>query len=192
MSSSDENSMTHPESYDPNTMVSRRFEIALQTRQFEIELFWKRSLFFWGFIVTAFAAVGILRDHPTLSLLVSGFGFVCSFAWTLVNRGSKYWQEQWESKILSVEKQISEPLFKSREKPIHTGWWGGHRYSVSRIAIAVSDYVSFVWFCIFSHQLWQSLALSHLADYTRCGVLALSIFPFLYVVLLLVFGISKS
>ena len=64
-----------------NPAESRRFEVALQTRQLEIELFWKRSLFFWGFIVAAFAAIGILKEtQPTLSLIVSGFGFVCSSA----------------------------------------------------------------------------------------------------------------
>lgn len=99
-----------------STPESRRFEVAFQTRQFEIELFWKRALFFWGFIVAAFAAIGVLKEQqPTLSLLVSGFGFVCSFAWTLVNRGSKYWQEQWETKVEKELPDVSKPLFRTRE-----------------------------------------------------------------------------
>jgi hypothetical protein len=32
----------------------RRFEVALKTRNFEIDLFWKRSFFFWRFISAAF------------------------------------------------------------------------------------------------------------------------------------------
>jgi hypothetical protein len=32
----------------------RRLEIAIKARDLEIDLFWKRSLFFWGFIAPHF------------------------------------------------------------------------------------------------------------------------------------------
>ena len=132
----------------------KRFDVALVTRQFEIDMFWKRSLFFWGFIGAAFVAVAALEGKSApLSLLVSGFGMVCSLGWTLVNRGSKYWQEQWESKIEAVEDTITGPFFKERMKPQDKGWWlSGRQYSVSRIVIAVSDYVFLVWVAIFLRQ----------------------------------------
>lgn len=126
----------------------RRFDVALQTRQLEIDLFWQRSLFFWGFISAAFVAIAVLKEQPVLSLLVSGFGLVVSVSWALVNRGSKYWQEQWESKIEQEEKNVTGPLFKARELQQDKGRWGGRKYSVSKVTIAVSDYVSFVWLCI--------------------------------------------
>lgn len=132
---------------------AKRFDVAFHTRQFEIDLFWKRSLFFWGFIGAAFVAIGALKgDAPGLSLLVSSFGFICSLAWTLVNRGSKYWQQQWESKIEGVEDRVTGALFKVRETKPDKGWWGGYPYSVSKLATMVSDYVSLIWLLILIRQ----------------------------------------
>jgi hypothetical protein len=168
---------------------TKRFEAAFQTRQFEIELFWKRSLFFWGFIIAAFTAIGTLKEQrPILSLLISGFGLVCSFAWTLINRGSKYWQEQWESKIENEEDQVTWPLFKTREPEQDKGsWLRGRKYSVSKITIAVSDYVSFVWFCIFLRQAWFAWLLSR-RSCKFVVVVILCVIPLVYLGLLLVRG----
>ena len=75
-------------------MKNKKYDVALVTRNFEIELFWKRSLFFWGGIASAFVGYATLvKDKPSLAILIACFGFVCSVAWSLVNRGSKYWQE---------------------------------------------------------------------------------------------------
>jgi len=69
----------------------KKYDVALATRNFEIELFWKRSLFFWGFIASAFVGYATLvKEHLALAVLIACFGFVCSVAWSLVNRGSKY------------------------------------------------------------------------------------------------------
>jgi hypothetical protein len=168
---------------------SRRFDAAFRNRQFEIDLFWKRSLFFWGFIAAAFVAVSALKDKPTLDLLVSGFGLVCSFAWTLANRGSKYWQEQWEAKVEDVENEVTGPLFRKREVAQDKGWWlRGRRYSVSRLTIAVSDYIAFVWLCIFVRAECISLAFSNCSQYRFAMVVALCVIPLVYVALLLGFG----
>jgi hypothetical protein len=35
-----------------------QLELALETRRFEIDLFWQRSLFFWVFIAPAFGVLG--------------------------------------------------------------------------------------------------------------------------------------
>ena len=110
----------------------KRFDTALATRQFEIDLFWRRALFFWGFIAAALVALATLKGQDqVLSLLVSGFGMVCSLAWTLANRGSKYWQEQWESKIEAVEDQITGPLFKEEVPPQKKGRWLSERDTLS-------------------------------------------------------------
>lgn len=39
-----------------NTLQSNAYKTAIKTRQFEIELFWKRALFFFGFITASFTA----------------------------------------------------------------------------------------------------------------------------------------
>ncbi|MEG6509265.1 hypothetical protein V6C03_09805 [Methyloligella sp. 2.7D] len=130
-------------------------EIAADTRKFEIDLFWKRSLFFWGFIAAAFLAYGALGSRPqddaVLLLTISSFGFVCSVAWTLANRGSKYWQMAWEAKLETYEDVLVKGLFTEaitpREDDAH--WWGvlsrKSHYSVSRLAIALSDFTVLIW-----------------------------------------------
>ena len=59
----------------------------------EIDNFWKRSIFFWGFIGAAFVGYSTLYDKSNamfLQFIIACFGLVCSVAWTLMNRGSKY------------------------------------------------------------------------------------------------------
>ena len=54
-------------------------------RKFEIDLFWKRSLFFWTFIGAALVAYAALMKEreDELSFAVACFGALCSLAWTL-------------------------------------------------------------------------------------------------------------
>jgi hypothetical protein len=169
---------------------AQRFQAALQTRQFEIDLFWKRSVFFWGFIGAAFVGIAALKnEQPTLSLLIAGLGTVCSLSWTLVNRGSKYWQEQWESKVEDVEDFVTGPLFKRREPPQKEGWWlSGRQYSVSKLAIAISDYVLLVWIAIDARQVWIVLAFHSWNGYQRPAVISICALPIFFSVLMLVCG----
>lgn len=126
----------------------KRFDISVQTRNLEIGLFWSRSLFFWGFISAAFIGYAALRQSE-LRILVACFGMVCSCAWSLVNRGSKYWQESWETKVERFEPHVTGPLFAKEEAPQDKGCWlGSKKYSVSKLAIALSDYVSLLWFVV--------------------------------------------
>lgn len=170
----------------------KRFDAALATRQFEIDLFWKRSLFFWGFIVAAFVAVAALDGKSlVLSIIISGFGMVCSLGWTLANRGSKYWQEQWEAKIEAVEDGVTGPLFK-QEAPQQNkgGWLSGRRYSVSKLAIAISDYVFLVWIAVFLRQVWVALGGGTVGDFRRFAVIVICLVPVFYMGLVAGFGRS--
>ncbi len=122
---------------------------ATETRKFEIERFWQRSLFFWGFIASAFVAYAAVinkdLDDDT-ALLISCFGLVCSVAWTLQNRGGKYWQEAWEQKVAAIEvKALGISLYNSEEPVFGEDFWGASRYSVSRLTIALSDFTVVVW-----------------------------------------------
>lgn len=129
----------------------KKYDVALDTRKFEIDLFWKRSIFFWGFIAAAFVAYatfsGDKANNPHLRLLIALFGLVCSFCWTLTNRGSKYWQENWEQHVDVLEDKITGKLFKDRKPPKKKFWWfRARKFSVSKLTIALSDYTVFVWF----------------------------------------------
>jgi hypothetical protein len=138
--------MTH----EPQRQAERRFDLAADVRKFEIGLFWTRSLFFWGFISVAFAGYAALAnaDDHLLALLVGCFGLVCSVAWSLVNRGSKYWQEAWEQKTENQEwAAYNTRMFRTLE-PVLTEkgpWLRARRFSVSKTTIALSDFTIGIW-----------------------------------------------
>jgi hypothetical protein len=172
---------------------AKRFDVSLATRQLEIELYWKRSLFFWGFIAAAFVSVAVLEGKsPVLSTLVSGFGLVCSTGWALANRGSKYWQEQWESKIEDCEDAVTGPLFKKRQPRQDKGpWLSGRPYSVSKLAIALSDYVVLVWGAVLARQVWVGWCGVEEGDLHLLVIVVTLLLAVVGVVLLLVFGKSS-
>lgn len=123
-------------------------EIAADVRKFEIGLFWQRSLFFWGFIAAAFVAYAtLIKDSDKdLPFAIACFGVVCSLAWTLGNRGSKYWQEAWGLKVKAVEQTVlGTNLFSKIEPSLPNGIWGSSRYSVTKLAIALSDFTVLIW-----------------------------------------------
>ncbi len=96
-------------------------EKALDTRKFEIDLYWKRTTYFWTFITLAFAGFfavtgseHIIEPSKTeLLFLISCIGILFSFGWYLANRGSKFWQENWEKHVSLLEDSIIGSLFKS-------------------------------------------------------------------------------
>jgi hypothetical protein len=63
---------------------------------------------------------------------------VFSVGWWLVNVGSKKWQENWEKHIDLLEDLVTGPIYKTvlNEKG----------YSVSKINLIVSQFVSVIWF----------------------------------------------
>ncbi|MFZ3323723.1 MAG: hypothetical protein WA190_15225 [Usitatibacter sp.] len=129
----------------------KRFDVAVASRNFEIDLFWKRSLFFWGFISAAFIGFATARasEASEVSVALATFGAICSAAWTLVNRGSKYWQEAWEQKVERSELQyLGAALFAAEEDRLDKGvWLSARKYSVTKLAIALSDYIFLLWLC---------------------------------------------
>jgi hypothetical protein len=138
-----------------NTKDISAIEVALAARQFELEHFWRRALFFWGFIASAF--IGLVNTYPTqprLSIVVSCFGLMCSLSWTLVNRGSKYWYESWETKVKDNSDEDIKILFTKVEIPRKRGLWSAKRYSVSRLSIALSDFTFILWIGILGYQLF--------------------------------------
>ena len=92
----------------------------LDIRKFEIELYWKRTSFFWtiiGAIIAGyFLALSKLDDSiNSLKILFSlaNLGLVFSIGWYFVNRGSKYWQLNWEKHLDTIEDDIIGPLYKT-------------------------------------------------------------------------------
>lgn len=150
------------------------YRVALDMRNFEIELFWRRSLFFWGFISVAFAGYAALWPRrPWLAFVVACSGMVFSFAWVLINRGSKYWQEAWEAQVEELEDAVTGPLFQQEYHKAGSPLIGGRRFSVSRVTIALSIYVFLIWVGLV---LWHVLRVTFPVDLGFLGLLLVMFF----------------
>jgi hypothetical protein len=132
------------------------FQTALDTRKFEIELYWKRATYFWAFIATAFAGFFTVtgsnaENKELISLCVNSMGIVASFTWCLVIKGSKYWQENWEKHVDIREVSQQGSLFSKvhKIKKIDRGLIQAFPYSVSKLNIIFSVYVFLIWCILF-------------------------------------------
>ncbi len=146
-------------------LIERAYDI----RKFEIDLYWKRAVYFWGFLVAAFTALFIVCD-PTknyssyLKLIVCSIGFIFSLSWYLINRGSKYWQEQWEKVIDTLEGAINRPLYKLsllKDTSVFDNPFHQYPYSVTRINIIVSLFICIIWLFSFLYELIDTLYCSN-------------------------------
>jgi hypothetical protein len=153
-----------PPSNDPSrkesdTRAGRALAAALDIRKFEIDLYWKRATYFWTFIAAAFAGYALTYktsvDHePWLSLLFSALGLVFSFAWYLVNRGSKFWQSNWERHVDLLQDMTLGPLYTVVAiTPESNPLIAPGQYSVTRINQLLSVFVTLVWLLLFSRSI---------------------------------------
>jgi len=138
---------------------SKALETALDIRKFEIELYWKRATYFWTFIAAALAAFGVISssdisNKTDLLVVLSCLGLVFSVGWLGVNRGSKYWQENWENHVDMLENEEIGPLYKVvLQRPRPNGFKdhflhainGPSNISVSKVNQIISFYVSALW-----------------------------------------------
>lgn len=102
--------------------LERALAQAHEARKFEIEMYWKRATYFWTFIGAAFVGYAAFFNatsrHAFGALLMSQVGLVFTMAWYLANRGSKFWQENWENQVNLLEDAITGPLYKmTAERP---------------------------------------------------------------------------
>lgn len=140
---------------------------ALDIRKFEIDLYWKRAAYFWTFIGATFAGfiaveASSASNKQDLAIILANIGFVFSFAWFCANKGSKFWQENWEKHVDVLEDNVTGPLYKvvlsrntnasARDKAIDFAT-GPSKISVSKINQLISLYISILWVCLFFYSL---------------------------------------
>ncbi|WOE68259.1 hypothetical protein RY972_09540 [Aeromonas allosaccharophila] len=132
---------------------------AADIRKFEIDMYWKRATYFWALIAVAFAAFFAISSAEHLSTqdknlylsAISSAGFIFTFAWFSVNKGSKYWQENWENHLDLLEDKITGPLYKTKlERPKNDSCLekliiGPQPYSVSKINQIVAVFTMLIW-----------------------------------------------
>jgi hypothetical protein len=86
------------------------YRIALDTRNFEVSLFWQRSNYFLA--LNSALALGFfnLKEQGVYGLVLAIFGIVVSCLWFRANLGSKFWQSRWEQRLIIIERQIDKEL----------------------------------------------------------------------------------
>lgn len=85
------------------------YKIALETRNFEISMFWQRSNYFLA--LNTVVAIGFFSlEKQVYAVLLSIFGFLVSLLWFCVNLGSRFWQSRWEERLRLVELDISPEI----------------------------------------------------------------------------------
>lgn len=125
----------------------KTFNQILDIRKFEIELYWKRTNFFWTILAAIIAGYFLIYsklsnipDKTSLKTLFSlgCLGLIFSTGWYFVNRGSKFWQVNWEKHLDCIEDEVIGPLYKTT---IDTNYYHGkffnlvapYPFSVSKI-----------------------------------------------------------
>jgi hypothetical protein len=124
----------------------KAYEIANDNRKFEISNYWKRANYYWLFQASVYAGYfyaiteennTYLCKNPEIILGVTCLGFLTALAWSLTNRGSKQWQNNWENHINELENEITGPLYKTASYK--------ETWSVSKINELVSWFSVFAW-----------------------------------------------
>lgn len=133
--------------YESKSRLAKAYEVALDIRKFEIELYWKRSNSFW-LVIAALGALLIgavsAKDldanvKSVVTFAICSFAAVVAYAWSLVNQAGKFWQRNWECQVDVLEDAVLGPLYKtvfSKRSPAHE-----QLYSVSKLNLALSHCV---------------------------------------------------
>lgn len=141
----------------PERASARRqaLDRAWAVRNFEIDLYWKRSLYFWGFQVAFLAGAGVAigmlneaarRIEPFLLLfgvLLSLLGCIAATLWAALERGSKDWQDNWERHIDLLEDEFTGAIYKTYVVPAGKV---GRSFSVSKLNSWMTLATAGFWF----------------------------------------------
>lgn len=137
--------------------IREALDIALDCRKFEIELYWKRANYFVIIIGAIFIGFYTVKSDLYCQIL-SCLGYAVSFGWICLNRGSKFWQENWESNIKYLCEINGTPIFNlvryGERKPYLLMM--SYPYSVSRLNLLVSIGVWLCWLILIAIGIYYS------------------------------------
>jgi hypothetical protein len=144
----------------PEHVRAEALKNILDIRKFEIELYWKRAAYFWAFIGAVFVGYFALLSAPKPTglhhrgqFILITLGVMFSLCWYLVNRGSKFWQQNWETHLDVMEDGLIGPLYKTTiPEDYDKGKWCcptlASPFSVSKINILLSFFILILWILI--------------------------------------------
>jgi hypothetical protein len=199
--------LSEPTSSIANTKMAKALDIALAARQFEIEMYLKRTTYFWtllGAALAGYLAVQSIdpqkmdfKDKNFYSFMISIIGLVISLGWSMANKGSKYWHENWENHVMVLSKEIVGPIFNiTLSRPDSDGFIHGvlayftrpGRYSVTKINILFSWFMLVIWIAL----LINSIHFLHPVSYISPRYVIVTIAGILAIVLIIFGGRSFS
>ncbi|MBN3722628.1 RipA family octameric membrane protein [Burkholderia sp. Ac-20379] len=136
--------------YHKDSRLAKAYEVALDIRKFEIELYWKRSASFWLFVAAIATAITLIASGKVdlnglfsqeaqivICTAISMAGCTVCFSWFLINKSSKFWQRNWEYQVDILEKNILGPLYRTVFSKINSG----HMHSVTEINSEIPRYL---------------------------------------------------
>lgn len=139
------------------------FEKSLEQRKFEISNFWSRGWFFGALLLLMAKGYFDLKpESQEYAIYLAFLGFWTSFFQSLMNRGSKYWQERWENKTkntesaLGIDVTLTKKYEESERYYLDAGilaknenfFASARRFSVSKLTILVWDIITISWFML--------------------------------------------
>lgn len=88
--------------------LEKMYEIAMKNREFELQIFWQRLLFFVGFLASILVALTAdkIKNDLLFKFLLSAAGVVVSFFFMKAINTVKYWSENWETKVAKLEEYL--------------------------------------------------------------------------------------
>lgn len=146
--------------------VEAAYQKAWENRNYEIDKFWSRALYFWGFIAATFVAYTAIITkgnaeeqiakitNISFEICILALGVIFSTAWILVIKGSKRWQENWEKHIDYLENFVSGSLYKT------IFYKGEQYYSVSKMSEYVAWAVLGGWVILFFQTFFKFIFLA--------------------------------
>lgn len=142
-------------------------------------MYWKRTAYFVLFISAVFIGYyniiqtddSIIRTYQKewLLLLLAALGFLLSLLWYIANRGSKFWQENWEAHIEELSTEIGVPIFGiiKIHRDTKLNFMGLYPFSVSRINQMASLIITFSWLIILFKEMGGGALLENY-DFKTC------------------------
>jgi hypothetical protein len=148
--------------------IEKFLDRAYDIRKFEIEMYWKRATYFWGFIAASYTLFFLIsstkinldsKKIATLQLLVTSLGLVFSYGWYIVNRGSKFWTKNWHEIIDFLEDKINKPFHRLtiKDDSLLLNVFSYYRFSVTDTNLIISFFNVVVWVIVVSYNFSNSM-----------------------------------
>ena len=131
------------------TKQEKALKRAHEIRKFEIGLYWERSKYMYVMVGAVFVGwYTVIKDQHiefNIQILLSLVGMVFSLGWIMINKGSRFWQENWEAHIDYLEDEIEGKLYKT----VNSQDYHKDAFSVSKVNFYLSIFVFIVFSIVF-------------------------------------------